>query len=296
MNFLESKVFFFALISLVPITLVFDDQLSGNYLNQVILFSLPLLWPGLAHGSLDLLMAKKKKIIKNNHHTILFITIYTLIPFVFFILWIFFPNVMFIIFLLLSALHFGISDCVTNDARSKIIEILIRGIIVISLPFIFHLKPTLEIFEYFLIDEHFLLQIVIYFNFLFLLLFFLISSWLIINYNLIIKDKNSFVFLVELFGLLFCFSFFEPLISFFLYFCFLHSTRHLLEEKENLELKNLQLIKKSIPMTVLTFIFFVILFLFYKNSPNNLNISYVIIGLSSLTISHVFLVNFIKTN
>lgn len=61
MNFLESKVFFFALISLVPITLVFDDQLSGNYLNQVILFSLPLLWPGLAHGSLDLLMAKKKK-------------------------------------------------------------------------------------------------------------------------------------------------------------------------------------------------------------------------------------------
>ena len=60
MNFLESKVFFFALISLVPITLVFDDQLSGNYLNQVILFSLPLLWPGLAHGSLDLLMAKKK--------------------------------------------------------------------------------------------------------------------------------------------------------------------------------------------------------------------------------------------
>ena len=52
-------------------------------------------------------------------------------------------------------------------------------------------------------------------------------------------QNKSQVYLVlgEFILLFFCFWFFEPLLSFFIYFCFLHSTRHLLDEKNNLDLK-----------------------------------------------------------
>ena len=59
MKSIETKVFLIFTIIMVPITNFFNDFLSGNYLNQIIVFSLPLLWPGLAHGSLDLFVAKK---------------------------------------------------------------------------------------------------------------------------------------------------------------------------------------------------------------------------------------------
>ena len=77
-------------------------------------------------------------------------------------------------------------------------------------------------------------------------------------------QNKSQVYLVlsEFILLFFCFWFFEPLLSFFMYFCFLHSTRHLLDEKNNLDLKFGELFFKTIPMTVITILFFTLIFLY----------------------------------
>ena len=176
MKFLETKLFSAAIMVMIPIILIYDDILSGNYLNQILLFLLPLIWPGLAHGSLDISIAKKNGLIINRNQTFIFVFIYILIPFIFFILWLSFPNIIFIIFLILSIIHFGISDSILNKKKFSIFEIPLRGILVISLPFQFHLEKTIEIFSFFLVDKEFIEKIVPLFYFLNIFLI----SWIII--------------------------------------------------------------------------------------------------------------------
>lgn len=291
MKFIETKFFITFTILMVPVVFLYDDHLSGNYLNQILLFSLPLLWPGLAHGSLDLLVAKKNRLIKNKFQTFLFLFIYISIPLIFFYLWIIFPNIVFKIFLLLSILHFGISDSITSN---KVIETLIRGFLVIILPFKFHLEKTIDIFSFFYINEKELLNLSKYFDYLYIILILLITFFLIQNYKKVFSYNKFSIFIIEIICLFFCFWFFEPLISFFIYFCFLHSTRHLIDEKRNLELNKKNLFVKTLPMTMLTIIFFTSLFFYFNDNPNNLNISILVIGLSSLTIPHILLINFTK--
>ena len=124
----------------------------------------------------------------------------------------------------------------------------------------------------------------------------LIIIWLVKSLNLNSKSQEQRILAIEISLLFFCFWFFEPLFSFFIYFCFLHSTRHLIEEKNNLQLKTSKLILKTIPMTLLTLLFFTLIFFFFYDSVNTLALSYVVIGLSSLTISHIVLINFTKNN
>ena len=294
MKYLETKLFLFFIILMFPVFFIFHNQLNDNYINQILLFSLPLLWPGLAHGSLDVEIAKKNNIIKNNLETFIFIVVYLIIPFCFFISWIYFPRVFFSIFLILSIIHFGISDCIAKDIRIRSLEVMIRGIIVISLPFKFHSEKSIEIFSYFLVNKEFLINSIIYFDYLFLFLIFLIFLWVISSLLRFTKKDKSLMSSFEILILFFCFWFYQPLISFFLYFCFLHSTRHLLDEKKNLELNFRQLILRTIPMTCITLIFFILIFIIFDDIPNKLNLSYVVIGLSSLTTSHILLVNFTK--
>ena len=83
-NYIETRIFIFSIFIVYVITLFFDSYLDLNFKNQIILFSIPLLWPGLAHGSLDLLIAERKNIIKNFYQKIFFIFIYILISILFF--------------------------------------------------------------------------------------------------------------------------------------------------------------------------------------------------------------------
>ena len=293
MKQLDTKLFIFSIFVMIPVTLYFEELFSGNYLNQVLLFSLPLLWPGLAHGSLDLDIAKHKGIVTNNIETLLFLFMYILVPVVFFFLWIKFPHLLFIIFLFLSILHFGISDCL-EKSEFAFIEVLIRGILVISLPFKFHIRESIEIFSFFFVDSFFLIEVTKYLNYLFFFLIILIIIWLLKSWLMYKNKSQIFVILGEFILLFFCFWFFEPLLSFFIYFCFLHSTRHLMNEKNNLDLKFSELFFKTIPMTLITVLFFIMIFNVLKNDINLFHVNFIVVGLSSLTVSHILLVNFLK--
>ena len=58
---IDTKVFLISIIIFFPIFKLFGDFLYSSFLNQLIIFALPIIWPGLAHGSLDVLTAKKNK-------------------------------------------------------------------------------------------------------------------------------------------------------------------------------------------------------------------------------------------
>ncbi len=284
--FLLVNLFFFILI------LFFGEKIYSNILNQLFIFFIPIIWPGIAHGSLDILTATRKKLIIDSFTKFIFLILYLMIPLVFFFIWQIYPNYVFTVFLILSLMHFGISDKLKSKNLMVANEILLRSFIIISLPIVLHNEQTLEIFYFLNISEDygfFLTEIFQY------LVYTIIPLLILYTSNSLIKKEYGH--LIDIITLLFCFFYFEPLLSFLIYFCFLHSIRHLVNEKKLLKLTNKKLLLNTIPMTliVLSLLVFLIFIYFYiPNSIKALFINNVIISLFCLTISHVLLINFIK--
>lgn len=284
--FLLVNLFFFILI------LFFGEKIYSNILNQLFIFFIPIIWPGIAHGSLDILTATRKKLIIDSFTKFIFLILYLMIPLVFFFIWQIYPNYVFTVFLILSLMHFGISDKLKSKNLMVANEILLRSFIIISLPIVLHNEQTLEIFYFLNISEDygfFLTEIFQY------LVYTIIPLLILYTSNSLIKKEYGH--LIDIITLLFCFFYFEPLLSFLIYFCFLHSVRHLVNEKKLLKLTNKKLLLNTIPMTliVLSLLVFLIFIYFYiPNSIKALFINNVIISLFCLTISHVLLINFIK--
>lgn len=290
MKLIETKIFAYSLILMILLVNIFENFFE-SFTNQLLFFLIPLIWPGIAHGSLDIEIAQRKEIINSIHDKIYFVSCYLLIIFFFFYLWVNYNDLVFTIFIILSTLHFGISDKFRHDGLTNYLEIFIRGTIVVSLPLWFHTEKTIEIFSFFLVSNALVSNFLIINNFVVFFILLFIIMWLILSYRR--NNKDLLQILIEFLLLIFCFIYFEPLISFFIYFCCLHSTRHLIVEKERLSLSYKKIFFKTIPLTFLPTV--IILATFINNDYSILNYIYlVLVGISSLTIPHIILVNFTK--
>jgi Brp/Blh family beta-carotene 15,15'-monooxygenase len=267
------------------------DNFFESFTNQLLFFLIPLIWPGIAHGSLDIEIAQRKKIINSIRDKILFVSSYLLIIGLFFSLWVNYNDIVFTLFIILSILHFGISDKLGNDSLANFLEIFIRGTIVISLPLRFHTEKTIEVFSYFQISNSLVNNFITVNEFIVFFVLLIIIMWLVLSYRQ--NNKNLLQILLEFILLFFCFTYFEPLISFLIYFCFLHSTRHLIIEKDNLSFSYKEIFLKTIPLTFLTTVIITATFINSDHSIFNY-IYLILVGISSLTIPHIFLVNFTK--
>ena len=284
--FLLVNLFFFILI------LFFGEKIYSNILNQLFIFFIPIIWPGIAHGSLDILTATRKKLIIDSFTKFIFLILYLMIPLVFFFIWQIYPNYVFTVFLILSLMHFGISDKLKSKNLMVANEILLRSFIIISLPIVLHNEQTLEIFYFLKISEDYGFFLTEVFQYL---VYTIIPLLILYTSNSLIKKEYGH--LIDIITLLFCFFYFEPLLSFLIYFCFLHSVRHLVNEKKLLKLTNKKLLLNTIPMTLIVsslLVFLIFIYFYIPNSIKALFINNVIISLFCLTISHVLLINFIK--
>ena len=284
--FLLVNLFFFILI------LFFGEKIYSNILNQLFIFFIPIIWPGIAHGSLDILTATRKKLIIDSFTKFIFLILYLMIPLVFFFIWQIYPNYVFTVFLILSLMHFGISDKLKSKNLMVANEILLRSFIIISLPIVLHNEQTLEIFYFLNISEDYGFFLTEVFQYL---VYTIIPLLILYTSNSLIKKEYGH--LIDIITLLFCFFYFEPLLSFLIYFCFLHSVRHLVNEKKLLKLTNKKLLLNTIPMTLIVsslLVFLIFIYFYIPNSIKALFINNVIISLFCLTISHVLLINFIK--
>ena len=255
---------------------------------------------GVSHGSLDNYKGKKLLKFYSLKNSIIFYLSYIFVALLVILLWKIFPALTLLIFLIIAAYHFGKEDSLKETRQSdlKFFYYFSRGSIIIFAPLAFHTDETIEIFK--MISNNLFVDYILnlekfYFS-KFMLSLVLLSSYLI-------SGRRSASFYFEVPSILAINYFFTPFFAFTIYFCFLHSIRHIISlmyELDNNDLKNGFKIftKKALPLTILTAIFCLIGLYFLSNTYNfNSSILKIIfIGLASLTFPHILLEYLIEKN
>ena len=269
---------------------------SFEYLrnNDLIIISLFLILSlGISHGALDHVKGKKLLKLFNYKSTTVFYFSYIFIGIAIILIWLLFPKILLLTFLIVAAFHFGKEDCefIYNKTKLNLIYFF-KGSLVITAPLLFHKTETLEIFNFlnFEVSENILISNEILYLFLLISLF----AHIIISINKHIDVKS--LLLMDFISILLINYFLNPILAFAIYFCFLHSIRH--SFKLSNELNKTSFIKgfkeffvKAFPLTILTAILFLISLFFLNNYlVFDSAISKVIfIGLASLTFPHILL-------
>ena len=291
-NFYHSLIFFNLCILLSGI----EYLREGSFLIISLFLILTI---GISHGSLDHI--KGKKLIKyfGYKSMSIFYFSYLLIGAVIILIWLIFPKLLLLLFLIIAAFHFGKEDSeFINQKKNFELIYFFKGSLIITSPLFFHKEETLTIFETlnFYISNNLIISNEILFIFILLSLI----SGIILSLNKSIEVKS--LLLMDYLSILILNYFLNPIIAFTIYFCFLHSIRHsisLIREINKNLTKGLPIfIKKALPLTILTISGYVvsISILNNYNEFNETIYRVIFIGLASLTFPHILLEYLIEKN
>ncbi len=294
-NFYHSIIFFLLSISLAIIINRFEFLNISPIICLLLILSI-----GISHGALDNQKGKKLTQLYNIKNSYFFYLMYTIIVIGIITFWLLFPTTSLIIFLIVASYHFGKEDTeflIKNKNASNLILYFLKGSLIIIAPLMFHFTETINIFKLLLIqDEKFYL----FLDFIEsnqILSFALLTSLLVNTYYFInnFKILNILIFF-DFLSIVVLNYFASPLIAFTIYFCFLHSFRHSISlinelDKDNFKNGAYIFIKKALPLTLLTSIFFVISLYFLSNyyQLTDAILKVIFIGLASLTFPHILL-------
>ena len=301
-NFYHSIIFFLfsCLIALAV------NRYENLMISPVICLFL-ILTIGISHGALDDQKGKKLSQLYNIKKSYFFYLIYSLIGISIIIFWLFFPTVSLILFLVVASYHFGKEDTeflIENKNVSNLILYFLKGSLIIIAPLIFHFVETINIFKLLLIENE---KFYLFLNFIENnnILLIILSISLLSSIYCFLKDLkiiNVLIFL-DFFSIIVLNYFLTPLIAFTIYFCFLHSFRHTISlitelNENNFKIGAITFIKKAMPLTVLTAIFYVISLYFLSNfyQLNDAILKVIFIGLASLTFPHILLEYLLEKN
>ena len=311
-----SGYFFLFVIFLLLIT----NYVNFEFSNLICLILILIF--GITHGSLDNFKGKKllKKFkIKNE---VIFYVSYIVFAITIILLWLILPSLMLLIFLLVASYHFGKEDTSFNFLDNFIftkkfhIFFLFKGLMIIIAPLIFHYEQSVEIFSNLFLNESVFfdsLEFMKYNEFansglsilnLLIIISIIASIGLHGNsHNISSEIAGTDTFIPDTISILLLNYFFNPLIAFTIYFCFLHSPRHSLslikELGEKSFIKGLQkFLKKALPLTLVTAILFLSSVYILKNYYvlDNAILKVIFIGLASLTFPHILLEYLIEKN
>ena len=299
--------FYFSIITILfSLTiLIFENSLLNfNELIISIVCLFFILSIGISHGAMDNYKANKLlKIYKLNNKAIFFIVYLTIAVFVI-LLWSLYASLTLLFFLLFASYHFGKEDTSflhkDNSSMDQLVY-LIKGSLIIFSPLFFHFDETLRIFEtlflskkiiIFLDNEHWIINFCISFG---------ILSYFYFAYKNKFEDFE--IIFLDLLSILILNYVFTPLVAFTIYFCFLHSIRHIISISFELSPDNFlngitTFIKKALPLSIVTAILYFIAIVFLSNSYglNDVVIKVIFIGLASLTFPHILLEYLIEIN
>tara|TARA_B100000787_G_scaffold170046_1_gene163620 strand:+ start:565 stop:1395 length:831 start_codon:yes stop_codon:yes gene_type:complete len=245
---------------------------------------------GLPHGSLDGAIASFLgfKSIKSFSK---FLFLYVFISIVVILFWFYYPLISLFLFLFISIYHFGSCDAGTikNKFNRLIMSIAHGGSVVLGVVY-FHKFTSFKIFEYLSgPDVYLFIHLADYF-------FYLILLFVCIYFYLCLKNNHLFKKFMEIPLMLLIAYFAHPLVSFSIYFCCIHTPRHIIDVIKNLKQKNFnykKIILTTIIFTMLSWLLGLIGYLYLlTNSGNSESILKVIfIGLAALTLPHMILVD-----
>ena len=285
-NFKHSIIFFNFCILISPLYLMLNFE-------PVVFCLFLILILGISHGALDNIKGKKLLKLFGYKQNVSFYLGYVLISSLIIIFWLIFPNTILLLFLIVAAYHFGKEDTVFSFRKKFFISeclFFFKGSTVIMAPLLLKREETNEIFrilnfnvfeaEFF--SNEFLIGM--------LCLGFLSSMYISKKENTNLKS----VMIMDFFSLIILNLFLSPILAFTLYFCFLHSIRHLFDEKIKLKFTTKKLIKATLPLTLITTIIMICIYYMIKDFEY-IYISLLFIILSCLTVPHMLLVNFTKS-
>ena len=246
---------------------------------------------GVPHGSFDGAVAALLGFQSKKQFT-LFVFIYLIISIAVVIFWIYFSILALTIFIFMSIVHFGLCDWSHLNLKDHKWSISItHGMNIIFGIIFFHTYEVFEIFK-FLSNEN-----IIFFKD-YLSIGYITYILLLIHYCFLsIEIKNLRWGLLEMLMILIFISLFDPLMSFAIYFCFIHTFKHI---KTILATTNKYLTNKkyvfisTVAFTFLTWIGGCTAIIYLNNniSISESFIKTVFIGLAALTLPHMTLVDF----
>ena len=292
-NYYHSLIFFNLCIFLSALKFLRDN-------NLFILCLFLILSLGISHGALDHIKGKKLLKILNYKSTSTFYIFYIFIVASVIILWLLFPKILLLFFLIVASFHFGKEDSEFIDSKSNLDLIyFFKGSLVITAPLLFHKNETLNIFD----NLNFDISQSSFISNEFLYLFIAISlvANIIISLNKQMDIKS--LLLMDFISILLLNYFLNPILAFTVYFCFLHSIRHSFKLSNELNKKNFikgfkEFLIKAMPLTILTAILFLISLFFLNNYYflDNAISKVIFIGLASLTFPHILLEYLLEKN
>ncbi len=285
----------FMILGLVSYVLI-QNKIINDDLNLLLFCFFLILILGVSHGALDHLRGKKIfKPVFQKSWFLLFYPGYISLSLVVILCWILFPAITLLLFLFIASYHFGEEDLrFFLNGNGFIFNILsfLKGFLIITLSFHYSFDSTSMFFEYLLVPQEFYKNIVQYKS----LFFSMNLILLVIGLIFLLKNQLDKLVLILLEILLIVLSFiYLPLIlAFSLYFCFLHSSKHMIGLSRELDPKNimngLKLFSiKAIPLTLLTAIIAIVVVYYLDQNLSKNIVQTIFIGLASLTLPHILL-------
>ena len=255
---------------------------------------------GISHGSLDHLKGRRLLKILEINNIFIFYLAYILITIAIIILWIIIPLISLIVFLLVASFHFGKEDTqflIVKNSYFNQLLFFFKGTLIILAPMYFHFDETVSIFKLLFIENESFYTGLNFIETNKLLYIGIILSTLS-SIFLFIKnfEIKKFIIFLDYFSILILNYYFSPLVSFTIYFCFLHSIRHSITLSFELDENDIYngfkiFVKKALPLTILTATFCLVGLYFLNNNYdfNNSILKIIFIGLASLTFPHILL-------
>ena len=300
---LYHSLIFFLLANIFAVIINQDKDLTVS----TILCLLLILTLGISHGSLDHIKGKKLFRILKVKNINLFYFSYICIGLLTIIVWLKFPTITLIFFLLVASYHFGKEDTdflINNNKPLNQLFYFLKGLLIVVAPLNFHFEETINIFKLLFVEsEKLYLYLSLIEQFKIIPIIFLLSTFS--SFYLFIKNFKfiNFSIFLDFFSILILNYYLSPLLAFTFYFCFLHSIRHsflLILELDNHNFKNglFLFFKKALPLTILTILIYLITLFYLSNSFefNDAILKVIFIGLASLTFPHILLEYLLEKN
>src|SRR6056300_1295850 len=291
-------LFYLGLVILY-ISINYFSELKSNFYLTICFFLLATI--GVSHGSLDnqkgkLLFQKKF----NKHWPLIFYSLYIATSLLVLLIWLNFPLLSIIFFFIVASFHFGHEDLELFINKNFFLNRLIyffRGLLVISAPLYLNNQETANFIDILLLGIDTWNFNPEFFYYLFYLnLFILISLQILYLYLKLLNFRYFFIICIENLSIILIFNYLPLILAFTIYFCFMHSTKHILSLAVELNGSNVYagiklFAKKAAPLTIITFAMSLIM-LFYLSKEFSVDksiLKIIFIGLATLTLPHIIL-------
>ena len=246
-----------------------------------------ILLAGIPHGAADILIARR--MIRSNYLWLsLFLISYLLIAAFIVVIWFLMPLLSLIIFLTISISHFGLLDTKkTKTLPLRYLRVIIYGSTPIIIPATFHTVDVSNLFALLIFEEHTVLAT--YIANLFPIWFLSCVIFFVAGGKSL---KNQFLEILVLAGVL---AYLPPLWGFAVYFCFVHSSRHIQQLSNSLGSLNYDDYLFLIVTVLISIVTIVIGAFHFADETFDIGIiKATFISLAALTVPHMLLIDTYK--